>query len=255
MSGFKCPDCGHSVEVASSLPDGPTECPRCHGQTHVPGVANARMTPASASPSTRRERIPRRLLVLAVLCPPLALLLVGDIFLAGFFAVWLIATFYTALIVVAPITLLRIRHVWRRDAMVSRPLRGPEAFTSLSAQPAQPPIQDPQTPGEGAVVIHLLWPGRWFLMDTKFRIIFDGTEIAATSILRPYERHIRTTTGSHVLQVTVPIRRARQYRLDCWKPGLYRAQLGYSRTWGNFARHCVCRMLAAPSPQGELAET
>ena len=60
-----------------------------------------------------KTKMPPALLLLSIFLPPVALLLVGDVFLAIGMTLLLISTFGAALIVVAPITVWRVRTVLR----------------------------------------------------------------------------------------------------------------------------------------------
>ena len=252
MIAFPCPECGDPIGTASSLAGKTTECPHCHKQVPVPTVADPKLMAAPVSACKKTGKIPPRLLWLAILCPPLAWLVMGDIFMAIGSAALLISTFGTAWIVVAPLTVLLFRRALRDiDTVALAEARRTSAPgqppTSLSAQPALLPIENLHALGKDDVVIRVIWPGKCFLVDMKFNITFDGKEIATTSLSRPLDQEVRTTTGRHVLQVGGSMRCARQYVLDCSRPGFYLAQLAYSRAWGNFARQCPCRMIAVPS--------
>ena len=96
-------------------------------------------------------------------------------------------------------------------------------------------------------IVRITWWGMHFAVDAEFSIRFDGSFVDRVSILNPYFKDIRTSPGSHVLEVKAPMRRRKKYTLVCPQPGHYLVQLEYSRTWGNFAKYCKCEPVT-PTP-------
>lgn len=117
---------------------------------------------------------------------------------------------------------------------------------------AQPPAIEslPVLQGDEAVV-RLTWWGMYFAVGMKFSVTFDGSFVDKVSILKPYFKEIRTSPGSHVLEVKVPMRRPKKYTLLCPRSGYYSVVLEYSRTWGNFVGTCKCEMLTESAPQAD----
>lgn len=104
--------------------------------------------------------------------------------------------------------------------------------------PQLPPLETLPALREDEAVVRLTWPGMLFLFDTKFTVTFDGKLLDKVSIVNPYFKDIRTSPGSHVLELKVPIRRPKRYDITCPYSGYYSVVLEYSRTWGNFLDTC-----------------
>lgn len=88
-------------------------------------------------------KLPRRLFWLCILCPPAALLLLGEPFFACGVTVLLIGTLGAALIVVAPYTLLHAKRVLREAGAtaVSTGAKDDESKEGLTtSQGAEPPV-------------------------------------------------------------------------------------------------------------------
>ena len=102
----------------------------------------------------------------------------------------------------------------------------------------EPVIDNIPAPVGNEVVILVRWPGKWFMIDGKFSVTFDGKFIEKTSIKKPYYKEIQTNTGIHTINVKLSIRGSKTYTLDCPSPGYYLVILNYSETWGNFENNC-----------------
>jgi hypothetical protein len=114
-----------------------------------------------------------------------------------------------------------------------------------------PPLETLPALREDEAVIRLTWPGMWFLFDTKFTVTFDGKHLDKVSIINSYFKDIRTSPGSHVLELKAPMRRRKIYDIKCPHSGYYCVFLEYSRAWGNFMDTCQCQSV----PQSLMASS
>ena len=106
-------------------------------------------------------------------------------------------------------------------------------------------------PVENEVGIVIRWPGKWFMIDGKFSVTFDGKFIERVSIKKTYYKEIQTNIGIHTIDVKLLIRGAKTYTLNCPYPGYYLVIFNYSETWGNFENNCQF----VYSPQAEYINT
>ena len=113
-----------------------------------------------------------------------------------------------------------------------------EQCNSMLIVAPEPAIDNILAPARNEVVIWVRWPGKWFIIDCKFKVTFDGKLIEKVSIKNPYFKEIQTNIGIHTIDVKLLIRGAKRYTLNCPYPGYYLVILNYSETWGNFEKSC-----------------
>jgi len=107
---------------------------------------------------------------------------------------------------------------------------------------ANSPVREtPQPRGEvsGAaaaapVMLTVLYPGQFFLVDTVVRVFLDGQPVGTGSVKRGVHLASSTIVGGHDLEVRIPFR-SKRYRIRFPDAGEYEVRLNYSRTWGNFS--------------------
>jgi hypothetical protein len=84
------------------------------------------------------------------------------------------------------------------------------------------------------VQVVLTYPGKWFLFDMSWNVLFDGQTIGVATVKQGFSLPVRTATGAHILTLqTGGI--STTYNLQFDKPGRYEVKLDYSRTWGRWA--------------------
>lgn len=95
-------------------------------------------------------------------------------------------------------------------------------------------------------ILRLTFSGMyWILADWKYRITLDGELLDEPRITKPYYREVNVRLGSHIIEIKVPLRKAKKYTIACSRSGYYAVILEYSMTWGNFADSCKSKMIAA----------
>jgi hypothetical protein len=103
---------------------------------------------------------------------------------------------------------------------------------------SRPPVTSGRT-----VSLTVSFAGQWFLLDATVDVRLDGRQMGRGSMKQGFQFGWETTPGTHHLEVKLPIRGAKRYRLDLTAPGEYHAELEYSTTWGNFANECELTFL------------
>ncbi|MBI2391680.1 MAG: hypothetical protein HYV09_18975 [Deltaproteobacteria bacterium] len=81
-------------------------------------------------------------------------------------------------------------------------------------------------------------PG-FFLMDTRLRVLLDGTPIYDGGFKAGVDVQVEVQPGTHALEARIaiaPLERTRSYSVTVAADELLIAELSYSRFWGNFAK-------------------
>jgi hypothetical protein len=130
--------------------------------------------------------------------------------------------------------------------------RGREAQIAISSSTPDAPVAAPRPSEEDlealpsdSAVLRLTFSGvYWILANWKYRITLDGELLDEAGIAKPYYREVNVRLGSHVVEIKVPLRKAKKYTIACSRSGYYAVILEYSMTWGNFADSCKSKMIA-----------
>ena len=104
-----------------------------------------------------------------------------------------------------------------------------------------------EAPPQVLARLTVAWPGA-ALLHGEIRLSLDGRPFFTGRFEAPFRAECAAPPGDHVLEAAIPILgssllRRREYRLAL-APGVWEADLRYSRLWGNFAGKLTLRRVA-----------